>query len=82
MEALRYIQTVESKKIVIDNLDKFLGKKVEIIIIPFQEIVKPKNVKKPVRSAYGRLKEYANPELRKKEHLAWEMAVKEKYNDM
>ena len=37
MEALRYIQKIESDKLVIGNLDKFLGKEVEIIIIPLQE---------------------------------------------
>lgn len=34
MEALRYVRKIESEKIVISNLGQFLGKEVEIIILP------------------------------------------------
>ena len=34
MEALRYVRKIESEKIVISDLGQFLGKEVEIIIVP------------------------------------------------
>jgi len=34
METMRYIRKIESEKIVISNLGQFLGKEVEIIILP------------------------------------------------
>lgn len=36
MEAIRYIEEINSDVITIKNLDRFKGKKVEIIILPFE----------------------------------------------
>ena len=36
MEAIRYIEDIDSDAITIKNLDRFRGKKVEIIILPFE----------------------------------------------
>ncbi len=76
MEAIRFIQRVESGRAVIDNLEKFTGKKVEIIVVPLDDSEK-KTHRIPAKSARGCLKKYANSELINKEKMAWTMAIKE-----
>ena len=39
MEALRYIEEIDSDTITIKNLERFKGRKVEIIILPFESQV-------------------------------------------
>jgi hypothetical protein len=78
MKALRYIQEVTSDSLVIKDMGKYLGKNVEIIILPLDtetEHKKPENVKR-VR---GFLHKYANPALIDQETSAWQNAVKEKH---
>ncbi len=36
MEAIRYVEEIESNSITIKNLNRFKGKKVEIIILPYE----------------------------------------------
>ena len=36
MEAVRYIEEVDSNTITLKNLDQFKGQKVEIIIMPYE----------------------------------------------
>ncbi len=68
MEAIRFIQRVEAGRAVIDNLEKFTGKKVEIIVMPLDDS-EEKTHRKPARSARGCLKKYANPDLINKEKM-------------
>jgi hypothetical protein len=80
MEALKIIEDVTSDSITIKNLSKYKGKKVEIILIPFEEEKQDaSNIKKKDGSAYGYLHKYANPDLIEKEKDAWAIAVKDKY---
>jgi hypothetical protein len=76
MEAIKIIEDVTSDSITIKNLSKYKGKKVEIIILPYEdEIIKTKKFK----SVKGVFKKYANPEFRNKEKEAFAMAMKDKH---
>ncbi|OQW99705.1 MAG: hypothetical protein BWK80_62635 [Desulfobacteraceae bacterium IS3] len=47
-----------------------------------QGIITYTEVSKPIKSARGRLKKYADPGLISEEESAWKTAVKEKYYDL
>ena len=78
MEALRYIQKVTSESLVIKDMGKYLGKHVEIIILPLEKVGEsPEGDTVP--SVKGFLHKYANPTLMKQEKAAWQKAVEEKH---
>lgn len=76
MEPLRYIQTIENGRIVIENLEAYQGKKVLIAVVPLDE-TKADNAGKAPKTVRGKLKRYANPDLIVKEKQVWEKALKE-----
>jgi hypothetical protein len=55
----------------------FRGVQVEVIVLPLETQNRAAPVEK--KSAYGRLKAYANPALLPEEKGAWERAAAEKY---
>lgn len=77
MEALRYIQKITSDKIIISNVEKFIGENAEIIIIPLgkEEI----NSDEKPESALGVFQKYTKPELINYEKNAWSEAMKRKH---
>ncbi|MEZ4529163.1 MAG: hypothetical protein R2941_24890 [Desulfobacterales bacterium] len=78
MEAIRHIRKITSGKLMIDNLERFSGTKVEIVIRPVEEATNHPSFA-PIRTARGRLKKYANPDLIHTEKSAWLTVLKEKY---
>lgn len=68
MEAMSYIQRVESGKVIIENLEKFSGQSVKIIIIPLEDKIFD-TFPKHITSMRGSLKKYANPDLINREPL-------------
>jgi hypothetical protein len=76
MDYLR--QTIDSDKLagVFDLPDALLGREVEVIILPVQEIYASSAKRE---SAFGCLRRFANPSLAADERSAWEQAAKGKY---
>jgi hypothetical protein len=62
MEALKYIQQVTSDALIIKDMGKYLGKQVEIIILPLDNEPDRKEPEH-VPSVRGFLHKYANPAL-------------------
>jgi hypothetical protein len=71
-------QTVDSDKLigVFDLPNALMGGKVEVIILPVQE---PHITSVKKGSAFGCLRQFADPSLIAGEHGAWERAAIEKY---
>jgi hypothetical protein len=78
MDAIRKIVDSDVLRSFIKIPTSLKNRKVEIIILPVDDIVRDTSKK---RSAYGILKEYANPELSAIEPSAWQDAMKTKYAD-
>lgn len=77
MEALRKVVNGIDLTKIIDVPESFKKKKLEVIIIPLdEEPVNQMELKKP-----GALNEYARNDLLEKEKDAWEMALREKYEN-
>lgn len=80
MEAIRKIVSVKNSRIEVSNLLAFDGQEVEVIIFPYHA---HENETFPLHDtpekAAGSLHEFANPELRKLEKYATDIAVMEKY---
>jgi hypothetical protein len=74
MEVIREVRTVKSKDITIRLPKTLWGQKVEIIILPLE--IEPQRQEKNLR---GCLKQYANPDLIKREKNAWQEAIGEQY---
>jgi hypothetical protein len=82
MDAIKIRKRIKSSSLTINNLDKFKGKDVEIIIITDQEIIDKNNLSKErikTKRVAGILEQYKNPLKREKEEIAWGLAVKGKY---
>ena len=82
MEAIKIRKRIKSSSLTISDLDKFKGKEVEIIIITDQEALDENNLSKKMaktRSVAGILERYKDPLKKRKEKIAWELAVKGKY---
>jgi hypothetical protein len=73
-------QTIDSERLTgIFNLpSSLIGKTLEVIILPARDNTEPIKKKK---SAFGCLRQYANPELIPLEKGAWERMVVEEYGD-
>jgi hypothetical protein len=73
-------QTIDSERLTgIFNLpSSLIGKKLEVIILPARD---NKELPENKKSAFGCLRQYANPELSPLEKGAWERAAVEKYGD-
>lgn len=78
MDALRYIQKITSDSLTLKHLGKYLGKNVEIIILPLDTEADNQG-KKKYKSVKGILHEYADPSLIEKEKKAFQDAIKEKH---
>ena len=76
MEVVRKIINRDELASIVDIPKSFQSRKVELLILPFDENVQKKTRKK---STYGILKKYANPALIAKEDGAWSAAMKEKH---
>ena len=76
MGTIKIIRQIHSKSIRLNDLDKFIGKKVELTINEYEE----SQNNKPNESLRGVLKAYAKPELIDKEKDAWKDAVSENIN--
>ncbi len=80
MEAVRSIQTVTSDSLVIEDVGRYRGQQVEIIILPLeqtQELEKPKSP--DIARVRGYFHKYANPSSIEHEKDAWKEAMKEKH---
>ena len=64
MEAISYVQKVESGRLIIENLEQFSGHNVKIIIMPLEDDTFSQT---RIKSMRGSLKKYANPDLISKE---------------
>ena len=82
MEAIRKIVSVKNSRIEVDDLLRFDGQEVEVIIFPHNsdtnEVIPLHDT--PEKAA-GSLHKYANPELRKLEKYAIDIAMMEKYGN-
>ena len=76
METYSIIKEIDSNAILLDNLDDYIGKKVEITINVVDNTIRRNNIK----LLRGSLKKYADPSLISKEKFAWELAVREKHD--
>ena len=76
MSYIRKITNSEELSKIIDLPDDLKNKKVEVIILPYEENTK---TKKSHKSLQGSLKKYKNQELINEENTAWEKMVKDKY---
>lgn len=81
MESFRYISTIQSGRLVIENLGQFSGKKVEIVITPLDDN-QHRQSDEPRHKVRGSLKAYANPSLIAQEESAWAVAIGEKHHDL
>jgi hypothetical protein len=78
MSYIRKITNSEELSKIIDLPDDLKNKKVEVIILPYEENTK---TKKSHKSLQGSLKKYKNQELINEENTAWEKMVKDKYEN-
>ena len=78
MSYIRKITNSEELSKIIDLLDDLKNKKVEVIILPYEENTK---TKKSHKSLQGALKKYKNENLINEENTAWEKVVKDKYEN-
>lgn len=76
MESINIIKEINSKVIRIEDLERFIGKTVQIIINPLKE----NTTDTPSYSLKGSLKKYADLNLIKEEKKAWVKAVRDKYD--
>jgi hypothetical protein len=76
MDAIRKIVNSDELASVVDIPKSLCGKRVELIILPIADRESEKTRK---GSAYGILKQYANPDLIETEDSAWTNSVKAKY---
>jgi hypothetical protein len=82
MEAIRIRKRIKSSSITINDLDKFKGKDVEILIITDQEMLDENTIsgkKIKTKRVAGILEQYKSPLKRTKEKTAWGLAVEGKY---
>jgi len=82
MEAIKIRKRIKSSSLTINDLDKFKGKEVEIIIITDQKTFsKNEQSKKRIHTkrVAGILEKYKDPSKKAKEDIAWGLAVKGKY---
>ncbi|MBN2440789.1 MAG: hypothetical protein JXJ04_05570 [Spirochaetales bacterium] len=56
MEAIKIIEDVTSDSITIKNLSRFKGKKVEIILLPFEESDEKSETEKSISVLFGTMK--------------------------
>ncbi|NLW23110.1 MAG: hypothetical protein GXY88_07655 [Tissierellia bacterium] len=76
MEFVRVIKDSEELAKIIDIPQGLRNRKVEVIILPYQEEEYNKTKKKSLR---GALSKYKNEKLQDRESEAWSRAVVEKY---
>lgn len=74
MEYVKKHLKIDSDTIKIPELKKFIGEKVEIIILGDIQKNKRNNIKPP-----GRLEKYKDINLISKEEQAWQKAISDKY---
>ena len=82
MEAIRIRKRIKSSSITINDLEKFKGKDVEILIITDQEMLDENTIsgkKIKTKRVAGILEQYKSPLKRTKEKTAWDLAVEGKY---
>ncbi len=79
MDALRYFKKITSDSIVIDNIDKYIGQEVEIIILPIEKNEINKIIASETIRVKGFFNKYVKAGLQSKEKDAWSTALKEKY---
>ncbi len=82
MEAIKVTQKIHSQTLHIQELERFQGQTVEIIIMSLEQISSPSDItsaQTPRKNAGGMLARYKNIALIEQEAKAWELAVKEKY---
>lgn len=78
MKTLKVSRKITSPNVRIDELKKWVGKEVDIIIMEKRTASEPD---KKDKSAAGILQQYKNKKLREKESTAWASAAKEKYGN-
>jgi hypothetical protein len=78
MSYIRKITNSDELSKIIDIPEDLKNKKVEVIILPYDENNNKKTNKK---SLQGSLKKYKNEELIKEENTIWEKVVKDKYEN-
>lgn len=82
MEAIKIKKKIKSSTLVIEELEKFKGREVEIIIIspPIKNYAAKgsRKINNEIKVG-GLLEKYKNPKLISKEKSAWAIAVYEKY---
>lgn len=79
MEFLRVVKNSNDLAKVINIPKELINRKVEVIILPFEDKEKlPDDEKKSLR---GALSKYKNMELQSKESEAWSRAVVEEYEN-
>lgn len=82
IEAIKLTKTIESATLTIQELERFQGQTVDIIILATspQPLSAPRKKTRPRRKmAGGMLAKYSNPALWDQETTAWERAIEEKY---
>ena len=82
MEAIKIKKKIKSSTLVIDELEKFKGREVEIIIISptiKKQSRKSSRKTKTEIKVGGMLEKYKNINLIAKEKTAWAKAVQDKY---
>ena len=82
MEVIKIKKKIKSSILVIDELEKFKGREVEIIIIspPIKKHMEKSSRKiKTEIKVGGMLEKYKNSRLISKEKTAWAIAVQDKY---
>jgi len=77
MNTYNVIKEVNSSTIVLDNLDEFIGKKIEININIYDDKIN----KQKVKNLRGILKRKDSPALISEEKEAWKLAAKEKHDN-
>lgn len=78
MKTLKVSRKITSANLRIEELKKWLGKEVEIIIVEKEPVSKKEA---EPSSVAGILERFKNPDLMEKEETGWTIAVEEKYGN-
>ena len=82
MEAIKIRKRIKSSSLTINDLDRFKGQNVEIIIITDQDTPAKKKIaleRTKTKSVAGIFERFKDPIKKAKEENAWSLAVKGKY---
>jgi ABC-type uncharacterized transport system auxiliary subunit len=81
---MNFVRTIVNSDIltsIIEIPENLRHRKVEILILPYENVNMEENKEQKVKMARGRLEKYKNIELQSEENSAWEKAMVDKYEN-